>query len=158
MQHKEITITHVKMKHKASCGGNLLRQYQQYALISQFQYKPKKDIESVAFSQFKTAQTILANPDAIVLHEGLAQMRRIEDFDAQTISSIKQCFNPETFNSLPEELSDTQIELLYKHHGANILLCLGLINAIYPTETEIMVAFWFNYLKLSKSNQNTFKK
>lgn len=105
----------------------------------------KRDVfDLIAMSQFKVALTIIANPNAIVLDEGLVHnitaeheylysFSNDEDFYKE-IEELKSDFSrgfPNKYN----ELTHTQKNWLVKEGAACVLFNLGLLKAIYRADT-----------------------
>jgi len=101
-------------------------------------------IDTVSFSQYQVARTILANPNAMILEEGTTKIRY-----AKAEPYFESIF-PSGFPVKYEELSVDQKEALETYRAPAILLGLNLVKYIYPTQSIE------DYNRLSQYWEETF--
>lgn len=114
---QRVYITHVKQTHMPPAGIEVT--------------KTEKD--DVAYSQFNVCRAIIANPDALVVQEGLH-----ENYTPELVSKnqntvrAKQVFS----NGIPEhyeELNSEQKDYLARRTGPVTLFDLGILSHIYKS-------------------------
>jgi hypothetical protein len=93
----------------------------------------------IAYSQFRIIEEILANPDAIIVLEGLEKdltpevRNRLDLF--LLIKQAKEFF-PDTVPDKFEDLTGPQMDFLATHGGAKTLYYLGIRDYVYKSATS----------------------
>jgi hypothetical protein len=91
------------------------------------------DEEQVASSQFHVAQTVLAHPNAKVVHEGYS--KHIHQVSPKVKNEIELEF-PDNFPAEYDSLTNNQKDILAKYGACKVLLTLGKIDSIHPSESQ----------------------
>lgn len=133
-KNNKVFITHLKQIHWPPFGA-----------------KPTSELlDRIAFSQYQIAKVILANPNAIVLYEGLTKnllgfdLNKQQDFslDPDVLSLYEYGIRENLLKSfrlgIPNsfsELNEEQKALIAEHGGDKVLYYLKKLNSIYQTIT-----------------------
>jgi hypothetical protein len=119
LSSKKVHITHVKQTHLPA-----------YVPVSEVR---EKDMEEAAYSQFMVARTILDNPHALVLNEGLYEDYIPSLMKENKNSPVACTLSPEgTFEDYTQ-LTNEQKKYLAMRTGAVTLFDLGKLPNIYKT-------------------------